>query len=712
MARSSWDHAGSDPAASDAEWLLTNGLGGFAMGTVAGVPTRRYHGLLVGATSPPVGRIMCLSGLVERLVLDEGTPREETIELSSFHFEGGVQSPDGRRHLVEFRRPAVWVWRIGDVKVIKRVELTWGRNEVTVSYRVRAPGRAARLWVRPLVAMRDFHAMLHADHDPESFQVTTTPRGVDVTRYGRALSIAGGIGARFQHDPQWWRRFEYARDRERGQDHIEDLLSPGVLTLRPERQGGAGEGAGEWSAQIVAALDPAIAPPRTGAALPGRAASDRAIDRLVAAYAASTTEKAEARAALKSLADAAAGFVVQRASPTPSSTPPPPGVSVIAGYPWFADWGRDTAISLPGLFLTLGDAERAGRVLATFARHRRRGLVPNVFNDQTGQAEYNTVDASLWFLHAACQWGAQVSATAGKGRAGATTDLHREIRAACLDIIDWYRRGTDFNIAMDPSDGLISAGNATTQLTWMDARRDGVVFTPRHGKAVEINALWRHGLVSVAELIAQDEPERAADLRALGDKAGDSFRRVFWNEERRCCVDVLTPAGQGDPCHSRQIRPNQIFSVSLRHSPLDAEQQRAVVACVREHLHTPRGLRTLAPSDPAYQGRFRGSLFERDRAYHNGTAWPWLLGPFAEAAMRSDGFSAGSRAEARAILRPLIELMNAQHPLPGLCLGQIPEVFDGDDTPAEPQRPGGCVAQAWSVAETLRVFAMSLGEMG
>ncbi|MCA3005850.1 MAG: glycogen debranching protein, partial [Phycisphaerales bacterium] len=373
--------------------------------------------------------------------------------------------------------------------------------------------------------------------------------------------------------------------------------------------------------------------------------------------------------------------------------------SIIAGYPWFADWGRDTMISLPGLLLCTGRHEEARSLLLLFSAARgggpagseqSGGLVPNVFDDYTGRPHYNTVDASLWFVHACCRYLA-----ASKDQ----STFNKELLPACLDVMHAYRTGTAFGIGADPEDGLIASGDHTTQLTWMDAKRDGVVFTPRHGKAIEINALYYNALRSLAVAAGPHRTGLRNEMTALADKIGPTIATRFWNPQRQCLFDCLTPdhAAPGGWRPSTQVRPNQIFAVSLPHSPLNPSQQQAVVKCVRERLWTRHGLRTLEQGDAGYKGRFEGRMFDRDAAYHNGTAWPWLAGPLAEATLRAGGFSSEARAQARELLAPLLRAME------GGCLGQLAEVYDGDDTTERPQRAAGCPAQAWSIAETLRV---------
>ncbi|MFM9995697.1 MAG: amylo-alpha-1,6-glucosidase [Phycisphaerales bacterium] len=668
------------------EWLLTNGLGGYAMGTASGVPTRRYHGLLVATLSPPVDRVLALHSLVDAITMVRAGG-EETVELSSFRFRGGVIHPRGHELLTRFEKGpdwCRWAWRLGGDggTVTKTLTLAEGANAARVHYEVRSP-YATRLVVRPLVALRDHHHLTRAWQGFGEFGVEPGADRVRVRRGERAaLDLACDTG-RFGGDAQWWYDFEYDHERDRGFDFIEDLYSPGAFTaeLRP----------GEPSGLTLTAT--ADAGGGDGPPWPrGESARSRRVSAMLACVLEKTDAPSGERAAVARLAQAADQFVVRR-GPIAAS-PARAGVSVIAGYPWFADWGRDTLIALPGLLLGTGRHEEAGRVLLTFAAQRRRGLIPNRFNDRTGEAEFNTVDASLWFLRAACLY-AQES---GDGSAFMKGGV---IRDACEEIIEAYRGGTDFGIGMDEADGLITAGDENSQLTWMDAKRDGTVFTPRHGKAVEINALWHHGLLAVAGLIERDDPARARRHRALGERVAASFGAAFWDRERGCCFDVLHPDGRGGWTPARELRPNQVFAASLEHAPLTSEQKRGVVAAVRTRLVTPMGLRTLDPADAAYKPRYAGAMRERDAAYHNGTVWPWLLGPFAEAVMRADRFSPASRTEARRLLRPLMDGPD------GESLGQLPEVFDGDETPDHPRRPGGCPAQAWSVAETLRVWMLA-----
>lgn len=699
----------SHPADDRREWLLTNGLGGFAMGTLASVPTRRYHGLLIAATRPPVGRVALLNATVDSAEYTQADGSTCFADLSSFRFAGlpGAVHPGGASRLVEFRRDNEirWISELPGLRVTKslsmpramlgttdlcanRVALRWSIDRTPTA----AGAHPLRLLVRPLVSLRNFHGLIRR-HWADRFCVTPGPTDCRVDRDGLGLTLSGAASAplrcSFRHDAQWWNDLVYAEDAARGQDCIEDLYSPGVFTLEVP--------ADMTQAQLT--LTAALPTPSMGMA----AKSDRAmqpvartvdlISHVRHSHPSATVESGWSER-LAALVRASEDFVVSRA---PAREGEAGGASIIAGYPWFSDWGRDTLISLPGLLLTTGRFEEARAVLQTFAEHRRRGIIPNVFNDQTGEPEYNTVDASLWFLHAACQF---LNAT------GDRAFWLRHLSPACADVIAHYRRGTDFNIAMDPFDKLITAGTNATQLTWMDARRDGVVFTPRHGKPVEICALWHSGLAQYSKAIAAEDPAQSANLNDLAETVARSFRGMFWSDRLGCCVDCLAPGDDGRSWRPvEEVRPNQIFAVSLPHSPLSLDQQKSVIDIVTRRLLTPRGVRTLDPADPRYRPRYEGNLFERDGAYHQGTAWPWLLGPLAEAVLRAGSFSKSAKARALELLRPLCDELVSPRTEPGACVGQIAEIYDA----AEPQRPQGCPAQAWSVAEILRVAVLAQG---
>lgn len=704
-----------------AEWVLADGLGGFAMGTASGIPTRRYHGLLVASLTPPVQREVMLHSLVERLTLAPGTPHERVFELGAFEFAGGTQSPRGWELLERFEcgTSCRWIYRCGDVRVTKTLRLVRGGSASVIEYAISPTSEVVVLEVRPLVAMRDAHELMSASTG-EPFSVERDGRKVRVKRRGRVLELTGDPGF-FDPTPQWWYRFQYAIESSRGLDDVEDLWSPGVLAMQARPSGA--ELKFTITAAVVEPLSKLVEPRRAG----GWAAESEAQQRVrldamaveVLKQVRPATSDAE-RKLIARLVSASDAFVVKRGTGAGGATP---GVTIIAGYPWFSDWGRDSMISMRGLLLATRRFEEARSLLETFASHMRGGMVPNLFDDQTGEAWYNTVDASLWFLHAATEYLLLTGDRAG---------FDGKIKSACLAIIDAYRGGTEFKIGMDPADGLIAAGDETTQLTWMDAKRDGVVFTPRHGKCVEINALWYHGLMRVARAIEPGDAKRAKELRELAARVGESFRKVFWNASAGCCHDLLMPesgagkksttiptagtkaaapesVGRGPVLSAvwraeTKIRPNQLFAVSLEFSPLTEAQRESVLGVVRTHLLTPLGLRTLSPGDPGYRPRFRGRMMERDAAYHNGTVWPWLIGSYVEASLRVANFSADSRERARRELSALLAQLDD-----GDALGQLYEVFDAEETPGDPRQPGGCMAQAWSVAETLRAMLMVHG---
>jgi predicted glycogen debranching enzyme len=700
------------------EWLLTDGRGGFAMGTACGAPTRRYHALFIAATRPPVGRVAMLNATVDQLIINPDTPQALPVELSSFRFAGGgdAMHPDGASRITRFEKSTAvhWSFELPAARITRSLVLERGRpgpgnqpapTSALLRYVIErsaaagarsAPAAPLRLTVRPLVSLRDFHGLIRRDWADRFATAAPGPEACRVDRDGIALHLrAGGAGARFAADPQWWFNFFYAEDAARGQDCVEDLFSPGLFSLD------LAPGVKRTELLIRVALDEPAAPTADDWSRAVDAVGARWSRAAAAVHARAPRADARMRGWLSALAAAADDFVVSRQALRDGQAP---GASIIAGYPWFSDWGRDTFISLPGLLLATGRYDEARATLLAFAAHRRHGLIPNVFDDRTGEAEYNTVDGSLWFIQAACAY---------SDTTGDHTAWREHLAPACLDIINHYRRGTDFNIAMDPFDKLITAGTSATQLTWMDARRDGVVFTPRHGKAVEVNALWISGLRRVSALLAPDDAAQAANLGDLADAASRSFRARFWNDAAACLFDVLTPSdserGQMTWTPDASIRPNQIFAVSLPGSPLTIAQQRAVLACVRGSLLTPRGVRTLHPADSRYRGRYQGTLFDRDGAYHQGTAWPWLLGPLAEAALRVGGFSAAARQDATEILRPVLETLEPSFPgrtNEGGCPGHIAEIFDADP----PQRPQGCPAQAWSIAEPLRVLTMIAAE--
>jgi predicted glycogen debranching enzyme len=641
--------------AESREWLAANGLGGFASGTVAGLPTRRYHGLLVAALTPPVGRTVMVTGLHERVTYDG-----VLHELAAARWRDGTVAPAGFRLLERFYLDGttpVWHYACADALIEKRVWMEPGANTTYVRYRLlrAGAGGAVRLELRALVTHRQFHATSHGP----GWRMAVSPieHGLRVVALEGARPISLQVpGAVAEPAHQWYVGFRLAAEEARGLDALDDALHAGTFTVglevdRPVLV--------VCSAEAHADLD-------AEAAWARRRAHEA---QVLLAWRKAQPAAALAPAWIDQLVLAADQFVVSR--PTPAD---PDGLSVIAGYHWFGDWGRDTMIALPGLTVALGRPEVARRILATFARFVDRGMLPNVFPDAGESPEYNTVDAALWY----------VEAVRAYHEASGDVDALRALFPALEQIVDGYVAGTRYRIRVDPADGLVAAGEPGVQLTWMDARVDGREVTPRTGKPVEINALWYNALVAMATLARAlgRPPERWTGLAA---RAAAGFAR-FWNAAAGHCYDVIDGPSGPEPA----LRPNQILAVSLPASPLSPGRQRRVVDACARGLLVSYGLRSLAPGEPGYRPHFGGGPRERDGAYHQGTAWAWLLGPCALAYERVHG----DRAAARALLEPM-----AQH-LADYGVGSIAEVFDAEP----PFTPGGCIAQAWSVAETLRAW--------
>ncbi len=639
------------------EWLETNGLGGYAMSTVAGENTRRYHGLLVAATKPPVGRVVLLSKVEETLLV--GGRR---IDLSTNRYPGTTY-PEGFRFLMDFRLEPfpTWVFEADGVGVEKEVFMPHGENTVCVTWRILERGGQVGpigLEVRPLVAFRDFHALTRENDDLD--------RTVEIAEGNVRIAPYRGLPQVFiAHDGvakqagDWYRFFEYEEERARGFDFTEDLWHPSTLFYSFEEVSGGATT--RRTANLVASVSP-------------RAASDiHLLRRSESSRRETIAARGKRDPVVRALTRAADQFLVARGDLT----------TVIAGYPWFSDWGRDAMIALPGLTLTTGRPEVAREILLAFSEHVDQGMLPNRFPDAGEEPEYNTIDATLWYFEAVRQY---VEATGDLGL------VRERLFTVLADIVAWHERGTRYGIRVS-ADSLLEWHAAGEALTWMDARVDGRPVTPREGKPVEIQALWFNALKTMAAFagkIGERVSENGYAERA--ESCRSSFLRIFPEDLGSGgglvdCVD-----GPGESIRDRSIRPNQLFAVSLHHSMVPMSLARHVLAVVEEHLLTPYGLRTLSPSDPAYRGRYEGGPVERDSAYHQGTAWPWLLGAYAAAFRRVNGEGPKTAEAMRELLTPLADF------LLGEGLGQIPELFDGD----APHRPRGCVAQAWSVAELLR----------
>jgi predicted glycogen debranching enzyme len=653
----------------EAEWLEADGLGGFASGTVGGIRTRRYHALLLAATTPPTGRMVLVNGLETWLETPGGR-----FALSAQRYTPDVVHPDGARRIVDFRTEPwpSWIFRAEDgTEVSQEVLACHERGHVIVRWRLRSPpsvgadgasparlgkgaatpscpangpdpvrtGQPVQLMVRPLLSGRDYHA-LHHENPGFDFGAEGTGAGVLWRPYPGVPAISALSDGSYRHEPAWYRNFQYDAERERGLDFTEDLASPGVFTWTLN-----GTGATLMLSASAASpdLDPAWlldaeARRRKGFASPLQRAAD--------------------------------AYVVRRGA----------GKTIVAGYPWFTDWGRDTFIALRGFMGLPGGLELAREILLAWAPAVFEGMVPNRFPDAGEQPEYNAVDASLWYVIA----GHELLEAAGAGGVALPAAQRQLLQHAIGQIVAGYRAGTRFGIRMD-EDGLLAAGVPGVQLTWMDARVGEQVITPRIGKPVEVQALWLNAL----RIAAAIWPEYCAFYR----QALASFQLRFWNEAGGCLYDVVDVdhvPDRNDPA----LRPNQILAVGgLPYQVLIEPYASRVVETVERRLLTPLGLRSLAPGEPGYTPHYGGGVAERDGAYHQGTVWPWLIGPFVEAWLRVRGDSPEARRAAdERFLSPLRE---------HLCvagLGHISEIADAEP----PHRPGGCPFQAWSLGEFVR----------
>jgi predicted glycogen debranching enzyme len=645
--------------AESREWLVTNGIGGYASGTAAGTSTRRYHGLLMAALEPPTGRTLLVAGLDEKVRYTE-----TNFPLATNRWLSGVVAPKGYLQMenlhLEGTKP-VWRYAFADALLEKRVWMQQGENTTFVEYTLARGNSSVELEGKILVTYRDYHATTHADG--WQMQIAPVENGLRVEAFpGATPFFLKSASATFEPHHEWYRDFFLPAERERGLDDHEDRLFAAIFRARLS----AGE-----KLTVVFSTEP-------DASLDGEDARTLQSNhewKLFQAWQekhleASSTASDDEPGWLWQLVLAADQFIVKR-----PLAEDPAGLSIIAGYPWFSDWGRDTMIALPGLTLPLGRPEIARKILECFARYVDGGMLPNNFPDRSGAPQYNTIDASLWYFEAVRQY------------FDATQDLAliNKLFPVLAGIVDAHVAGTRYNIRVDPADGLLYGGSPDVQLTWMDAKIGDWVVTPRIGKPVEINALWISALdtmVNLSRSLARPG-DGYAKLKATAEK---SFWK-FWNAARNCCFDVIEVPGGGN---DDLLRPNQIFAVSLPASPLTPEQSKAVVDAVGRELLTSCGLRSLGPSERGYQGQYTGGPRERDSAYHQGTVWAWLLGPYALAHYKVYG----DRVTAQSFLEPLGSTIYSAG------LGSVSEIFGGD----APFPPAGCIAQAWSVAEVIRAW--------
>jgi predicted glycogen debranching enzyme len=656
----------------DTEWLVTNGLGGYSSSTMAGLITRRYHGILVAALPNPIGRMIMLNHLGERLVVGD-----KSTFLTNEERTGGRADPDVAAVVADCRLEAglpVWEFLWEGVRVEKRVLMPYKQNTVHVTYRLLAGPETASLELHPALHFRGYEDRVDTDRNsPATTQYSMTMRGgmhlfwIDDSLPPLRTAIVGGLESRFIIDERVTSEFVYPVEEFRGYEFRGTLWTPGHYEIDLKLDSCATLVASVEAEPVMLALSP-------------EDAADCEHERRRRLIAAASPEAQDETGA--ELILAADQFIITPAGRVADATRAAAMGNeirtVIAGYHWFTDWGRDTMISLEGLTLSTGRQREASFILRTFAHYVRDGLIPNMFPDGSNEGLYHTADATLWFFHAV---------EAYVRRSGDQVTL-MHLLPTMVDIVNHHIAGTKFGIGVDPKDGLLRQGAEGYQLTWMDAKVDGWVVTPRRGKAVEINALWYNALrLLEGWLISIRGEAAAAEVKARAERVYESFNERFWMPDKGFLYDVV----DGEEGDSPLCRPNQIFSISLDHPVLDRPRWESVLAVVQERLLTPVGLRSLAPGEPGYKNRYFGDLRSRDAAYHQGTVWGWLIGPWVDAWLK---VHPEDRAGARRFLDGLVTELGE------FGIGTIAEVFDAE----APYTPRGCIAQAWSVAEVLRCW--------
>ncbi|KXJ98735.1 MAG: glycogen debranching protein [Acidobacteria bacterium OLB17] len=631
------------PQAERLEWLEANGIGGYASGTVAGMRSRRYHGLLVAATKPPLGRAVLLSGFEEKLVIGG-----RIYPLSAARYENAV-APEGWKYLKEFRLDPypIWTFSFDGIEAERRLFMPHGENTTVMSWALSEANAEARLELTPLLAFRDHHHLRHEDaRFPHEY--TADIGRVEFASFDGFPPLHIACNAvELEKLGVWYRDLAYTIERERGFDFTEDVFAPCVFRFGLEKPAVVIASTEEHRFEDAAMLEAAEVERRRKVV-----AAAKPIDETDAIIAAAADQ-----------------MIVARGT----------GKTVIAGYHWFDDWGRDTMIALPGLAIANGRPEIAKEILLEYFNYISQGMLPNRFTSGSETPDYNTVDGTLWFFEAI------------RAYADAADDhdlIRGDLFLKLVNVIRWHLEGTRFGIRVE-DDGLLAAGVPGENLTWMDAKIGDRVITPRMGKAVEIQALWYNAL-RVMEAFADrfDEARLRTRFADLAARAKASFTEKFWNADAACLYDVI----DGDTCDA-SVRPNQIFAVSLHYPILEGERAKAVVEKVERELLTTKGLRTLAPDDPKYVGHYDGGPVERDSAYHQGTVWAWLIGHFIDAYLRVNAADPQVTAKAAAMLAGL-ELH-----LHDTMLGSLSEIFDAD----APHSAKGAAAQAWSIGEFARI---------
>lgn len=660
--------------AAEKEWLETNGIGGYASSTIIGANTRRYHGLLMAATRPPLGRTLLLSKLEEFLCING-----EEFPLSTNIYPNTIY-PEGHKNLSQFclNPLPTFEYSVNGIDIKKTVFMVHGENTTVVLYQVNCSGErpfALTLKVRVMVAFRDYHGLTHENQACKADYKILTNGGVRLQPYEKFLPMYLFHNAQtIDKASFWYKNMEYPRENERGLKSHEDHFSPFALhfDLNKGINCHVVASTNEYNKlDVYELLEKETALREKEDRGLKLEVSDSGLQPQFAALEPPQGEIKNITKLCKSLLTVSDSFIVKRESDKKS---------IIAGYHWFGDWGRDTMISLPGLTLVQGRFEDAREILLSYAQYVSKGMIPNRFPDYGETPEYNTVDASLWYIQSVYQY---------LRFAKDFKTIRKDLYGVLKDIIEHYQKGTRYNIHMD-SDGLIYAGITGVQLTWMDAKVGDWVVTPRIGKAVEINALWYNALKIMSFLAREmDLSNESKDYTILAENVSKSFNDAFWFDEGRYLYDFINGETK-----NTAIRPNQVFAVSLPYMMLSKKKQRNVVDIVKEHLLTPYGLRSLSPKDRDYIGCYRGNVYERDKAYHQGTVWAWLIGPYISAYVRAYAGHKDTLKYIKGLFLPFYEhLFDAG-------LGTVSEIFDGDS----PHTPRGCISQAWSVAEILRAY--------
>jgi len=638
------------------EWLETNGLGGWAGSSIIGCNTRRYHGLLVAATKPPTERVVLLSKLDEEIVVND-----ERFGLSSNLYGDDHIHPKGHQYLSSFTRELFpeWLYEINGIVLRKTVAMMQAENTTLVLYKVIKTKQAFTLQLLPLIAARDYHSLQHS-YTNMFWDVQFEKDVFKCQPYENSPIVYISVpNSTYHHDPSWFYGFNYPVEKYRGLDYQEDLFNHGTISVTLNE--------GDELGIIISTENPEG---RIAQKLFKQEKSRRLLlldqpDRYDTAM--NITDQ---------LTLAADQFIVKRDEDLKT---------IIAGYHWFTDWGRDTMIALPGLCLATGRYDDAKKIIAAFAKNVSKGMLPNRFQDGNAPPEYNNVDGTLWYF---------ISVYNYLLHTGDTGFIMDNILPVLKDIMDWHFKGTRYNIHVD-EDGLLYAGEKGQQLTWMDAKVGDWVVTPRMGKPVEIQALWYNALKIFEELLQLNDQLQDADLvNSSAEKAKESFLKKFWYAAGNYLYDLIDENNNPDP----SLRPNQLFAASLPFALIDEEQTCAILKIIEEKLYTPVGLRSLSPDDPRYIGVYGGDAYARDSAYHQGTVWSWLLGPYINAIMNAPQFTGLDGLSGKEKAKNIID--NLAYHFNEACIGSVSEIFDGD----APHYPRGCIAQAWGAGELLRVI--------